>query len=120
MSKIVTLNISPDFQFGVSGLTSFLEFTDNGTNPNIFFEILGTNYGEDRGRGVSRVSVWCCTVRDRRVIPMLTIIPGFSWECHSAFLPQYFLFDITRHILMHVTVSLLCKSVSLHIWCLNP
>lgn len=43
-------------QFGVSGLTSFLEFTDNGTNPNIFFEILGTNYGEDRGRGVSRVS----------------------------------------------------------------
>lgn len=43
-------------QFGVSGLTSFLEFTENGTNPNIFFEILGTNYGEDRGRGVSRVS----------------------------------------------------------------
>lgn len=43
-------------QFGVSGLTSFLEFTDNGTNPNIFFEILGTNYGEDRGRGVNRVS----------------------------------------------------------------
>ncbi|KAG8011949.1 Glutamate receptor ionotropic [Nibea albiflora] len=41
-------------KFGVSGLTSFLEFTDNGTNPNIFFEILGTNYGEDRGRGVSR------------------------------------------------------------------
>ena len=40
----------------MSGLTSFLEFTDNGTNPNIFFEILGTNYGEDRGRGVSRVS----------------------------------------------------------------
>lgn len=43
-------------QFGVSGLTSFLEFTDNGTNPNVFFEILGTNYGEDRGRGVNRVS----------------------------------------------------------------
>lgn len=43
-------------QFGVSGLTSFLEFTNNGTNPNIFFEILGTNYGEDRGRGVNRVS----------------------------------------------------------------
>ncbi|CAB1321511.1 unnamed protein product, partial [Coregonus sp. 'balchen'] len=37
---------------GVSGLTGFLEFTDNGTNPNIYFEILGTNYGEDRGRGV--------------------------------------------------------------------
>ncbi|XP_056139529.1 glutamate receptor ionotropic, delta-2 [Lampris incognitus] len=45
-------------QFGVSGLTSFLEFTDNGTNPNIFFEILGTNYGEDRGRGVSRLATW--------------------------------------------------------------
>ncbi|XP_044229832.1 glutamate receptor ionotropic, delta-2 isoform X2 [Thunnus albacares] len=45
-------------KFGVSGLTSFLEFTDNGTNPNIFFEILGTNYGEDRGRGVSRLATW--------------------------------------------------------------
>ncbi|XP_076859713.1 glutamate receptor ionotropic, delta-2 isoform X3 [Brachyhypopomus gauderio] len=43
---------------GVSGLTSLLEFTDNGTNPNIFFEILGTNYGEDRGRGVSRLATW--------------------------------------------------------------
>ncbi|XP_061623871.1 glutamate receptor ionotropic, delta-2 isoform X2 [Phyllopteryx taeniolatus] len=45
-------------KFGVSGLTSFLEFTNNGTNPNIFFEILGTNYGEDRGRGVSRLATW--------------------------------------------------------------
>ncbi|XP_043967412.1 glutamate receptor ionotropic, delta-2 isoform X4 [Gambusia affinis] len=45
-------------KFGVSGLTSFLEFSDNGTNPNIFFEILGTNYGEDRGRGVSRLATW--------------------------------------------------------------
>ncbi|XP_008333667.1 glutamate receptor ionotropic, delta-2-like [Cynoglossus semilaevis] len=45
-------------KFGVSGLTSFLEFTDNGTNPNIVFEILGTNYGEDRGRGVSRLALW--------------------------------------------------------------
>ncbi|XP_008277566.1 glutamate receptor ionotropic, delta-2 [Stegastes partitus] len=45
-------------KFGVSGITSFLEFTDNGTNPNIFFEILGTNYGEDRGRGVSRLATW--------------------------------------------------------------
>ncbi|XP_026855587.2 glutamate receptor ionotropic, delta-2 [Electrophorus electricus] len=43
---------------GVSGLTSLLEFTENGTNPNIFFEILGTNYGEDRGRGVSRLATW--------------------------------------------------------------
>ncbi|XP_046727118.1 glutamate receptor ionotropic, delta-2 isoform X2 [Silurus meridionalis] len=43
---------------GVSGLTNFLEFNDNGTNPNIFFEILGTNYGEDRGRGVSRLATW--------------------------------------------------------------
>uniref|UniRef100_A0A8C1IZ71 Glutamate receptor n=2 Tax=Cyprinus carpio TaxID=7962 RepID=A0A8C1IZ71_CYPCA len=43
---------------GVSGLTSLLEFNDNGTNPNIYFEILGTNYGEDRGRGVSRLGTW--------------------------------------------------------------
>ncbi|XP_058246613.1 glutamate receptor ionotropic, delta-2 isoform X2 [Hemibagrus wyckioides] len=43
---------------GVSGLTNLLEFNDNGTNPNIFFEILGTNYGEDRGRGVSRLATW--------------------------------------------------------------
>ncbi|XP_066500137.1 glutamate receptor ionotropic, delta-2 isoform X1 [Hoplias malabaricus] len=43
---------------GVRGLTSLLEFNDNGTNPNIFFEILGTNYGEDRGRGVSRLATW--------------------------------------------------------------
>lgn len=49
-------SFSSPLQFGVSGLTSFLEFTDNGTNPNVFFEILGTNYGEDRGRGVNRVS----------------------------------------------------------------
>ncbi|KAI7797652.1 glutamate receptor ionotropic [Triplophysa rosa] len=39
---------------GVNGLTSLLEFNDKGSNPNIYFEILGTNYGEDRGRGVSR------------------------------------------------------------------
>ncbi|XP_077457545.1 glutamate receptor ionotropic, delta-2 isoform X1 [Stigmatopora argus] len=45
-------------KFGVSGLTSFLEFTENGTNPNIFFEILGTNYGEDRGRGFNRLATW--------------------------------------------------------------
>ncbi|XP_016422646.1 glutamate receptor ionotropic, delta-2 isoform X1 [Sinocyclocheilus rhinocerous] len=43
---------------GVSGLTRLLEFNDNGTNPNIYFEILGTNYGEDRGRGVSRLATW--------------------------------------------------------------
>ncbi|XP_065103260.1 glutamate receptor ionotropic, delta-2 isoform X2 [Paramisgurnus dabryanus] len=43
---------------GVSGLTSLLEFNDNGSNPNIYFEILGTNYGEDRGRGVSRLATW--------------------------------------------------------------
>ncbi|XP_062854391.1 glutamate receptor ionotropic, delta-2 [Trichomycterus rosablanca] len=43
---------------GVNGLTSLLEFSDNGTNPNIIFEILGTNYGEDRGRGVSRLATW--------------------------------------------------------------
>ncbi|KAM9394287.1 glutamate receptor ionotropic, delta-2 [Pholidichthys leucotaenia] len=44
--------------FNVSGLTGFLKFTDNGSNPYIFYEILGTNYGEDRGRGVSRLATW--------------------------------------------------------------
>ncbi|MGH0127400.1 UNVERIFIED_CONTAM: hypothetical protein FKN15_011137 [Acipenser sinensis] len=39
---------------GVSGLTSFLELNDNGVNPNIHFEILGTNYGEDLGRGIRK------------------------------------------------------------------
>ncbi|XP_062398953.1 LOW QUALITY PROTEIN: glutamate receptor ionotropic, delta-2 [Sardina pilchardus] len=43
---------------GVTALTNLLEFSDNGTNPNIFFEILGTNYGEDRGRGVTRLATW--------------------------------------------------------------
>ncbi|KAG7481486.1 hypothetical protein MATL_G00067210 [Megalops atlanticus] len=43
---------------GVSGLTSLLEFNENGTNHNIHFEILGTNYGEDRGRGVSKLGTW--------------------------------------------------------------
>ncbi|XP_057212986.1 glutamate receptor ionotropic, delta-2 isoform X3 [Triplophysa rosa] len=43
---------------GVNGLTSLLEFNDKGSNPNIYFEILGTNYGEDRGRGVSRLATW--------------------------------------------------------------
>ncbi|KAK1175995.1 glutamate receptor ionotropic, delta-2-like [Acipenser oxyrinchus oxyrinchus] len=43
---------------GVSGLTSFLELNDNGVNPNIHFEILGTNYGEDLGRGVRKLGSW--------------------------------------------------------------
>lgn len=61
MNRLHSINASTAlyflFQSGVSGLTNLLEFSDNGTNPNIFFEILGTNYGEDRGRGVSRVRV---------------------------------------------------------------
>ncbi|CDQ65910.1 unnamed protein product [Oncorhynchus mykiss] len=51
---------------GVSGLTGFLEFTDNGTNPNIYFEILGTNYGEDRGRGV--IKLWTLIMLIYRMI----------------------------------------------------
>ncbi|XP_033891035.1 glutamate receptor ionotropic, delta-2-like [Acipenser ruthenus] len=43
---------------GVSGLTSFLELNDNGVNPNIHFEILGTNYGEDLGRGIRKLGSW--------------------------------------------------------------
>ncbi|CAD7693469.1 unnamed protein product [Nyctereutes procyonoides] len=39
---------------GVSGLTGELEFGENGGNPNVHFEILGTNYGEELGRGVRK------------------------------------------------------------------
>ncbi|RMC13748.1 hypothetical protein DUI87_08830 [Hirundo rustica rustica] len=41
---------------GVNGLTGELEFAENGGNPNVHFEILGTNYGEDLGRGIRKVS----------------------------------------------------------------
>ncbi|KAJ7421013.1 hypothetical protein BTVI_19814 [Pitangus sulphuratus] len=40
---------------GVNGLTGELEFAENGGNPNVHFEILGTNYGEDLGRGIRKV-----------------------------------------------------------------
>ncbi|XP_043917322.1 glutamate receptor ionotropic, delta-2 [Protopterus annectens] len=43
---------------GVSGLTGVLEFKENGENPNIDFEILGTNYGEDLGRGIRKLGSW--------------------------------------------------------------
>nr|XP_060511819.1 glutamate receptor ionotropic, delta-2 [Panthera onca] len=43
---------------GVSGLTGELEFGDNGGNPNVHFEILGTNYGEELGRGVRKLGCW--------------------------------------------------------------
>ncbi|RLW00858.1 hypothetical protein DV515_00008461 [Chloebia gouldiae] len=39
---------------GVNGLTGELEFAENGGNPNVHFEILGTNYGEDLGRGIRK------------------------------------------------------------------
>ncbi|KAL1768093.1 glutamate receptor ionotropic, delta-2 [Sigmodon hispidus] len=39
---------------GVNGLTGDLEFGENGGNPNVHFEILGTNYGEELGRGVRK------------------------------------------------------------------
>uniref|UniRef100_A0A8W4FLP0 Glutamate receptor n=1 Tax=Sus scrofa TaxID=9823 RepID=A0A8W4FLP0_PIG len=42
---------------GVSGLTGELEFGDGG-NPNVHFEILGTNYGEELGRGVRKLGCW--------------------------------------------------------------
>uniref|UniRef100_A0A2I2ZXI8 Glutamate receptor n=1 Tax=Gorilla gorilla gorilla TaxID=9595 RepID=A0A2I2ZXI8_GORGO len=43
---------------GVSGLTGELEFGENGGNPNVHFEILGTNYGEELGRGVRKLGCW--------------------------------------------------------------
>lgn len=39
----------------MSGLTGELEFGENGGNPNVHFEILGTNYGEELGRGIRKV-----------------------------------------------------------------
>lgn len=36
-------------------MTGELEFGENGGNPNVHFEILGTNYGEELGRGVRKV-----------------------------------------------------------------
>lgn len=39
----------------MNGLTGELEFAENGGNPNVHFEILGTNYGEDVGRGIRKV-----------------------------------------------------------------
>ncbi|XP_045853822.1 glutamate receptor ionotropic, delta-2 isoform X2 [Meles meles] len=43
---------------GVSGLTGELEFGENGGNPNVHFEILGTNYGEELGRGIRKLGCW--------------------------------------------------------------
>ncbi|EOB01356.1 Glutamate receptor delta-2 subunit, partial [Anas platyrhynchos] len=43
---------------GVNGLTGELEFAENGGNPNVHFEILGTNYGEDLGRGIRKLGCW--------------------------------------------------------------
>lgn len=85
-------------QFGVSGLTSFLEFTDNGTNPNIFFEILGTNYGEDRGRGVSRVSSWNWT-------PESFLFHLVRWNCIIS--PHSGLFSSRSHLAISLLVAVL-------------
>ncbi|XP_072351425.1 glutamate receptor ionotropic, delta-2 isoform X2 [Scyliorhinus torazame] len=43
---------------GVNGMTGFLQFKENGGNPNVQFEILGTNYGEDLGRGIRKLATW--------------------------------------------------------------
>lgn len=39
-------------------MTGELEFAENGGNPNVHFEILGTNYGEDLGRGIRKVRLY--------------------------------------------------------------
>lgn len=39
----------------MNGLTGDLEFAENGGNPNVLFEILGTNYGEELSRGIRKV-----------------------------------------------------------------
>ncbi|CAI5784662.1 glutamate receptor ionotropic, delta-2 isoform X2, partial [Podarcis lilfordi] len=43
---------------GVNGLTGELEFAENGGNPNVLFEILGTNYGEELSRGIRKLGCW--------------------------------------------------------------
>ncbi|XP_067902088.1 glutamate receptor ionotropic, delta-2 isoform X2 [Heterodontus francisci] len=43
---------------GVNGMTGFLQFKEHGGNPNVQFEILGTNYGEDLGRGIRKLATW--------------------------------------------------------------
>ncbi|XP_060103036.1 glutamate receptor ionotropic, delta-2 isoform X2 [Heteronotia binoei] len=43
---------------GVNGLTGELEFSENGGNPNVLFEILGTNYGEELSRGIRKLGCW--------------------------------------------------------------
>lgn len=47
----------------MNGLTGELEFAENGGNPNVHFEILGTNYGEDLGRGIRKVRLNIFTQR---------------------------------------------------------
>ncbi|XP_059506171.1 glutamate receptor ionotropic, delta-2 isoform X3 [Stegostoma tigrinum] len=42
----------------VIGMTGFLKFKEHGGNPNVQFEILGTNYGEDLGRGIRKLATW--------------------------------------------------------------
>ncbi|XP_072439959.1 glutamate receptor ionotropic, delta-2 isoform X2 [Chiloscyllium punctatum] len=42
----------------VNGMTGFLKFKEHGGNPNVQFEILGTNYGEDLGRGIRKLATW--------------------------------------------------------------
>ncbi|XP_066488287.1 glutamate receptor ionotropic, delta-2 isoform X1 [Tiliqua scincoides] len=42
----------------VNGLTGDLEFAENGGNPNVLFEILGTNYGEELSRGIRKLGCW--------------------------------------------------------------
>uniref|UniRef100_A0A8B9QRV1 Glutamate receptor n=1 Tax=Anas platyrhynchos TaxID=8839 RepID=A0A8B9QRV1_ANAPL len=57
---------------GVNGLTGELEFAENGGNPNVHFEILGTNYGEDLGRGI------------RKLTPLFSKYQGFSIDVLEA------------------------------------
>ncbi|ELW65881.1 Glutamate receptor delta-2 subunit [Tupaia chinensis] len=52
---------------GVSGLTGELEFGENGGNPNVHFEILGTNYGEELGRGVRKEVEGGLSAKKKRV-----------------------------------------------------
>nr|XP_014341697.1 PREDICTED: glutamate receptor ionotropic, delta-1 [Latimeria chalumnae] len=42
----------------IYGLTGLMEFRDDGSNPHVQFEILGTSYSETFGKDVRRLATW--------------------------------------------------------------
>ncbi|XP_039625129.1 glutamate receptor ionotropic, delta-1-like isoform X1 [Polypterus senegalus] len=42
----------------INGLTGMMDFRDDGSNPHVQFEILGTSYSETFGKDVRRLATW--------------------------------------------------------------